>query len=64
MRPRTDRCESIRRLGADTRGAAMTEYLLLIGAVGILAVAAFVAAGATIVASYGRVRDTLAAPFP
>jgi len=53
-----------RLLARDTRGAAMTEYVVLVGTVGIVLMVALVAAGPVLVHAYQRTRDMIAGPFP
>jgi hypothetical protein len=53
-----------RLLARDTRGAAMHEYVVLVGTVGILLMVALVAAGPVLVHAYQRTRDMIAGPFP
>jgi Flp pilus assembly pilin Flp len=48
----------------DTTGAATTEYVFLVGTVGIVVVVALAAWGPVLVRGYERCRDTLASPFP
>ncbi|HTJ80127.1 MAG TPA: hypothetical protein VL400_00350 [Polyangiaceae bacterium] len=50
--------------GRVRRGAVSTEYVVLIGTVGLALVFAIVAVGPTLVKSYSRTRSVLAAPFP
>ena len=49
---------------ARQRGAVTTEYVVLVGTVGLLAMFALVAAGPVLVHSYERTRDMIAGPFP
>ncbi len=51
-------------LARDQRGAVQTEYVVLVGTVGLAVMFAIVAAGPTLVHAYERSRDMLAAPFP
>ena len=53
-----------RSLARDERGAAMTEYVVLLGAVGIGVAAAIAALGPSLVASYDRSRTILIGPMP
>lgn len=52
------------RLFRSTHGAVTTEYVIVVGAVGLLFVAALVAVGPTLVASYEMTRSVLASPYP
>ena len=54
----------LEKLARDERGAVQTEYVVLVGTVGLAVMFAIVAAGPTLVHSYERTRDMLAAPFP
>lgn len=58
----------LRRLGgvvaSDRRGAVSTEYVIVVGTVGLLAVGAFVAIGPQLVSAYDHARNILAVPFP
>ncbi|MEQ9320139.1 MAG: hypothetical protein RIF41_13325 [Polyangiaceae bacterium] len=51
------------RLGG-TRGAVSTEYVIVVGAVGLLFMAAMVAIGPGLVESYDITRSVVASPFP
>lgn len=53
-----------RRLVRDTRGAVTSEYVILVGTVGLVVAGAFIAIGPQLVAGYQHARDVLAAPFP
>ena len=46
------------------RGAVSTEYVVLVGTVGLALVFALVAVGPKLVKAYGRTRAILASPFP
>ena len=46
------------------RGAAMTEYTILIGVVGVLTISAFVSLGIALVVSFEARRDLILYPFP
>ena len=48
----------------DERGAVMSEYVLLLGAVGLGVAAALVGLGPPLLASFQRSRATLIAPYP
>jgi len=48
----------------DTRGAISTEYLVLVGAVGLLFMAALVAIGPQLLTSYQQTRSIVASPYP
>lgn len=54
----------LRRLVGDERGAVTTEYVVLVGTVGLLLVGAIVGVGPMLVTSYERSRAFLLAPFP
>jgi Flp pilus assembly pilin Flp len=51
-------------LSGDRRGAVSTEYVVLMGAVGIGVVFALVAVGPTLVKDFETTRTVIAAPFP
>jgi hypothetical protein len=53
-----------RKLSGDTRGSATTEYVVLVGAVGLVVMAAIVAIGPVLLADYYATRSYVAAPFP
>jgi Flp pilus assembly pilin Flp len=55
---------NLERLARDERGAVSTEYVVLVGTVGLAVMFAIVAVGPTLVHSYERTRDMIAAPFP
>ncbi len=46
------------------RGAAMTEYTILVGVVGIVTIGAFISLGVALVVSFEARRDLLLYPFP
>ena len=46
------------------RGAAMTEYTILIGVVGIVTMGAFISLGVALVVSFEARRDLILYPFP
>jgi Flp pilus assembly pilin Flp len=48
----------------DTRGAVSTEYVVLVGTVGLAAVFALVAVGPVLVKGFERSRNIITAPFP
>ncbi len=52
------------RVASDTRGAVMTEYLVLLGFVGLGVAAAIVGLGPTLLSSYERARSILVSPMP
>ncbi len=54
----------LRRLARDEGGALTTEYVVLVGTVGLLLVGAIVGVGPMLVTSYERSRALLLAPFP
>ena len=54
---------ALRRL-RQVRGAAMTEYTILIGVVGIVTIGAFISLGIALVVSFEARRDLLLYPFP
>ena len=47
-----------------TRGAVSTEYVIVVGTVALLFMAAIVAVGPMLVASYQVTRSVVASPFP
>lgn len=46
------------------RGAAMTEYTILVGVVGIVTIGAFISLGVALVVSFEARRDLILYPFP
>lgn len=48
----------------DTRGAVSTEYVVLVGTIGLTAVFALVAVGPVLVKGFERSRNIITAPFP
>jgi Flp pilus assembly pilin Flp len=54
----------LRALLADRRGAAQTEYVVLVGTMGLAIVFALVAAGPALIRSFERTRDMVSSPFP
>jgi Flp pilus assembly pilin Flp len=48
----------------DSRGAVSTEYVVLVGTVGLAAVFALVAVGPVLVKGFERSRNILTSPFP
>lgn len=46
------------------RGAAMTEYTILIGVVGIVTMGAFISLGVALVVNFEARRDLILYPFP
>ncbi len=58
------RPKSLRFRGRPRRGAVSTEYVVLIGTVGLALAFALVAVGPTLIKNYSRTRGVLAAPFP
>ena len=56
--------ENGRRLGSDEGGAMTSEYVVLVGTVGLMIVSAVVAVGPLLLASYERSRAILIGPFP
>ncbi len=52
------------KLLGKTRGSVTTEYVIVVGAVGLLFAAALVAVGPVLVASYETTRSVIASPFP
>jgi Flp pilus assembly pilin Flp len=53
-----------RELKSDTRGGASVEYIVLVGTVGLVVMAALVAVGPPLIADYRAVRSTVASPYP
>jgi Flp pilus assembly pilin Flp len=49
---------------SDSRGAASVEYIVLVGTVGLLLMAALFALGPGLIANYETTRSIVAAPFP
>lgn len=74
QKPATPRARSasdrgtLRKLGrslwADRSGAAMVEYVVLLGVVSIAVAAAIVGLGPLLLAGYERAKGILIAPFP
>ena len=52
------------RLLEDRRGALTSEYVILVGTVGLLLVGALVSVGPMLLASYYRSRAVLMGPYP
>ncbi len=48
----------------DTRGAVSTEYVVLVGTMGLALVFALVAVGPALVKSFYTTRTVIASPFP
>jgi Flp pilus assembly pilin Flp len=55
---------SLRDLGTDKRGAVSTEYLVLVGTMGLALVFALVAVGPGLVKDFQSTRTVIAAPVP
>jgi Flp pilus assembly pilin Flp len=55
---------SLRNFTRDVRGAVSTEYVVLVGTVGLAIAFALVAVGPQLVHAYERTRDMIASPFP
>jgi Flp pilus assembly pilin Flp len=55
---------TLHKLARDARGAVMTEYVVLVGVVGLAVVGALVAIGPELVEGYAHARSVIAAPFP
>jgi Flp pilus assembly pilin Flp len=53
-----------RALLRDARGVVTTEYVIVVGAVGLVVVGALVGIGPKLVAGYQHARGTLSQPFP
>ncbi len=51
-------------LARDTRGAVSTEYVVLVGTMGLGLVFALVAVGPNLVKNFRTTRTVIAAPFP
>jgi Flp pilus assembly pilin Flp len=51
-------------LSRDTRGAVSTEYVVLMGAVGLVVVFSIVAVGPKLVKDFETTRTVIAAPIP
>lgn len=51
-------------LRSDSRGAASVEYVVLVGTVGLVVMAALVAVGPVLISDYETTRSIVAAPFP
>ncbi len=55
---------TLRRLAGDVHGAVSTEYVVLMGSVGLVVVLALVAIGPVLVKDFETTRTVIAAPFP
>jgi Flp pilus assembly pilin Flp len=55
---------TLRRCLRDERGAIVTEYVALVGLVGLSLILALVAIGPTLVEGYQYTRNIVASPFP
>ncbi len=65
LRAALDTCLSLgSRLGVDRRAAVSTEYVIVVGTVGLVVVSAFLFIGPELVSGYQHARDVLAVPFP
>jgi Flp pilus assembly pilin Flp len=53
-----------RDLKSDTRGVASVEYVVLVGTVGLVVMAALLAVGPPLIEDYRSVRSMVASPFP
>ena len=60
----TKKLEAIRKLSQDERGAVMSEYVVLVGVVGLSVAASVAALGPVLLASYERARGILICPIP
>ncbi len=54
----------MRRLIKDTRGAVQTEYVVLVGTIGLAVVFALVTVGPKLVKDFERSRNITASPIP
>jgi Flp pilus assembly pilin Flp len=54
----------IDRVRRDTKGAAMTEYSILLGTVALGSALAFISVGVAIVRDFAVVRSFVLVPFP
>jgi Flp pilus assembly pilin Flp len=52
------------RLSSDERGAVMSEYVVLVGVVGLGVATAIAALGPVLLASYERARGIILCPLP
>ena len=55
---------TVRSLFVDTRGAVSTEYVVLVGTIGLAAVFALVTVGPKLVKDFERARNIVASPIP
>lgn len=55
---------SLRALIGDGRGAVTTEYVVLVGMIGLAVVFALVTVGPKLVNDFGRARDITSSPIP
>jgi Flp pilus assembly pilin Flp len=53
-----------RLLSDDVRGAVSTEYVVLMGGVGLVVMLSLVAVGPRLVSDFQTTRTVIAAPFP
>lgn len=60
----TDSKSEMRRLIKDRRGAIPTEYVVLVGTMGLAVVFALVTVGPKLVKDFQRARNITAAPIP
>jgi Flp pilus assembly pilin Flp len=62
--PRTSPTKHDRSLLRDRRGAVSTEYVVLVGTMGLVFVAAMLTVGPQLVKDFVRGRDITASPLP
>ena len=55
---------ALEKLKRDARGAVTTEYVVLLGAVGLVVMFAIIALGPNLVADYEATRKIIASPYP
>jgi Flp pilus assembly pilin Flp len=57
-------CSAVKKLRSDSRGAAATEYAIVLGTVGLGSAVAFIAVGVAFLRNFALVRNLLLVPFP
>ncbi len=63
-RPRARSLLRLARFGRDRRGAVSTEYVVLVGTMGLAFVASMLTVGPRLVKDFVRGRDITASPLP
>jgi Flp pilus assembly pilin Flp len=57
-------CAMMNNLRNDSRGAAATEYVIILGIVGLGSAVSFIAVGVAFLKNFALVRNLLLVPFP